>query len=317
MRVAEPPPVVVFAPSLILTVTIESGSGGAPELHLHAGGQGLWVARMAASLGAQVTLCTALGGESGHVLAGLLAGEEIDLVSVTSMGSNGSYVHDRRSGERTPIVEIAGAALSRHELDDLYGKTLLAALRSGTLILAGPQDRTIAGAIYARLAKDARENDVAVIADLTGEPLAGALAGGVTLLKISDKELQGEGFPPTKEQLVGQLRAIARLHERGARNVILSRGQAGALALVDGQLHEITGPRLTAADRHGTGDSMTAAAAVGIAQGLAPHDWLTLATSAGTLNATRHGLGTGTRAEIEQLRDLIQIHTLPHTMRDI
>ena len=39
-----------------------------PEVHLHAGGQGFWVARLAATLGAEVRLCCALGGEPGRVL---------------------------------------------------------------------------------------------------------------------------------------------------------------------------------------------------------------------------------------------------------
>src|SRR5581483_11719386 len=37
--------IAVVSPSLWLTVTIEAGAGG-PEVHLHAGGQGFWVARM-------------------------------------------------------------------------------------------------------------------------------------------------------------------------------------------------------------------------------------------------------------------------------
>ncbi len=41
-----------------------------PEVHVHAGGQGFWVARMAAKLGAEVALCCALGGEPGRVLPG-------------------------------------------------------------------------------------------------------------------------------------------------------------------------------------------------------------------------------------------------------
>jgi 1-phosphofructokinase len=292
----------------MLTVTIEQDPTGEPELHIHAGGQGLWVARMAASLGARVTLCSALGGESGQVLAGLLANEEIELFSAVSAGANGAYVHDRRDGERRSVVEIAGAPLSRHELDDLYGKTLMAALDCGTLVLTGSRDRVVAREVYHRLALDARVNGVSVVADLTGEPLAGALAGGVTLLKIS-----AEALP--RQDLLGNGRddlhgAIAELHRRGAQNVIISRAEAGALALVDDALVEVVGPRLTPADYHGAGDSMTAAAAVGIARGLSAGEWLRLATSAGAVNATRHGLGTGARAEIEQLAGRVEVRPL-------
>ena len=299
--------VAVFAPSLILTVAIEQGAGG-PELHIHAGGQGLWVARMAASLGAKALLCSALGGESGAVLAGLLARSGIELISSRSAGANGAYVHDRRGGERRPVVEIAGRPLTRHELDDLYGKALIAALDCGTLVLAGSQDRLIDPDIYRRLAVDTRENGVAVVADLTGAPLAGALEGGLTLLKISEEELARAGLQ--SGSLDAQLASVAELHRRGADNVILSRGRAGALALADGQLREVVGPPLIAADYPGTGDSMTAAAAVGISRGLSASDWLRLAAAAGAVNATRHGLGTGARNEIEHLSGHVQIRSL-------
>jgi hypothetical protein len=48
----EPVQLAVFAPSPIVTVTVEEATAGGPEIHFHAGGQGFWVARMAARLGA-------------------------------------------------------------------------------------------------------------------------------------------------------------------------------------------------------------------------------------------------------------------------
>ena len=58
-------------PAPVLTITVEPGPDG-PEVHLHAGGQGFWVAHLAATLGSAVTLCCALGGEPGRVLRGLI-----------------------------------------------------------------------------------------------------------------------------------------------------------------------------------------------------------------------------------------------------
>ena len=58
--------VAVFAPSPVVTITVEAGSGNEPEIHLHAGGQGFWVARMAARLGAKVSLCVAAWWRERH-----------------------------------------------------------------------------------------------------------------------------------------------------------------------------------------------------------------------------------------------------------
>lgn len=57
----------VFAADPLLTVTVEAG-GEADEIHLHAGGQGFWVAQMIANLRVDVSLCGPFGGESGRVV---------------------------------------------------------------------------------------------------------------------------------------------------------------------------------------------------------------------------------------------------------
>ena len=60
---------MVFAPAVTLTVTIEEGR----ESHLHAGGQGFWVAQLMAELGVDVTMVAPLGGETGVVLSAIVA----------------------------------------------------------------------------------------------------------------------------------------------------------------------------------------------------------------------------------------------------
>jgi 1-phosphofructokinase len=74
---AKPSGITIFAPTPLLTVTMEAKSDGRAELHIHAGGQGFWVARMIARLGERVTLCTPLGGDTGRLLKTLMADEGV------------------------------------------------------------------------------------------------------------------------------------------------------------------------------------------------------------------------------------------------
>src|SRR5438128_476535 len=110
--------VVVLEPSPLLTVTVEAARDG-DEVHLHAGGQGSWVSHMLSELEVPVTLVAAIGGETGRVLAGLLAGMTAELVAVPVEASNACYVDDRRSGQRQRLAETPPPVLSRHDVDDL------------------------------------------------------------------------------------------------------------------------------------------------------------------------------------------------------
>ena len=300
------PTVAVFAPSPLVTVTIEPGDPD-PEIHFHAGGQGVWVARLAGALGARVLLATTLGGESGRVLSAVLGAPGVEVHAVTIASANGAYVHDRRSGRRRAIVEVPAPRLRRHEVDDLYGVALADALAAGVACLTGPQHAGVLDPeVYRRLASDLRRNGVTVLADLTGPALDAALQGGVDVLKLSVDELVTTGWATGRDQasLADSLRA---LRHAGARTVIASRGAQGALVLADDRLLELEGLAVTPADPRGSGDSMVAAMAVSLAEGRQLEETLRIGAAAGALNATRHGLGTGTRAEIEQISRSVRL----------
>lgn len=302
--------IAVFAPSPLLTVTIEPGTDR-PEVHIHAGGQGFWVARLAATLGADVVLCCALGDEPGRVLKGLIEAEPLTLRAADAGTPNGVYVHDRRSGERVEVVNVASRPLARHASDELYGIALGAGLDADVTLVTGCQPPDVIDAdLYRRLVGDLRSNGKLVIADLAGPPLPAALEGGVELLRLSDEELVSDQYAASDAD-ADIVAGAYRLHDAGARYVLVSRGSAPAV-LIDGAMDpvriDLVGPVFEALDRHGTGDSMFAATGVGLARGMSIIDALRLGAAAGALNATRRGLGTGTRQEIERLARHVQIN---------
>ena len=302
---------VVFAPSPLLTVTVEADTPG-QEIHLHAGGQGFWVARMAALLGVEVSLCCALGGESGAVLRALIARENVELLSVDCAASNGVYIHARRGGVLEQVARTASKRLSRHEADELYGLALSAALDTNVALLTGVDPPSVLDSeIYRRLAGDLRSNGVTVIADLAGSALKAALAGGLDLLKISEEEVLSGGLAHSAS-VTDLMEALQGLHESGAQTVLISRAEEPALVLdgASGRYLELVGPRVEALEPRGTGDSMFAALGASLASGQELDAALRLATAAGCLNATRHGLGTGTRQQIQRLGGHIEITEL-------
>ena len=284
----------MFAPSPLLTVTIEPGATR-PEVHLHPGGQGYWAARLAATLGADVVLCCALGGEPGRVLRGLIDEDPLTLRAADAGTPNGVYVHDRRSGTRVEVVSVESRPLGRHAADELYGIALGAGLDADVTMVTGCQpDDVIDAELYRRLVGDLRANGKCVIADLTGPPLRATLEGGVELLKLSEVELINEGYSAT-DASAEVIAGARRLHAQGAGHVLVSRGSAPAL-LIGGMLSapvELVPPAFESLDERGAGDSMFAATGVGLAPGDG-HDRRTAAGHGGR-RAQRHPPRSGHR----------------------
>jgi 1-phosphofructokinase len=280
------------------------------EVHLHAGGQGFWIARLVAELGVDVVLCGSFGGETGKVAKALVLAEGVKVRGVDVSGFNGAYVHDRRSGERVETAHMAGDALTRHELDELYGIVLLEGIESDVTVLGGPTGPPIVPAsTYRRLAIDLRSNGGKVVADLSGDPLRCALEGGVDVLKVSEEELSREGRADEADT-DSLVKAMLALTDDGAQHVVTTRAADPALALVNGEFYTIKPPRLTAEDHRGAGDSLTAGLAATIAQRGDIVEGLRLGAAAGALNVTRRGLATGRREEIERLAARVEVGRL-------
>lgn len=305
------PKVAIFSPNPMISIAIESfSSEGGDDIHLHPAGQGAWVARMAAELGADPVLCGFIGGEVGTVLRPLLEEMPIELRLVETAEPSGVYIHDRRSGEREPIAQSAAFPASRHEVDDLFSVTVAAALDCDLLAVCGPYpDNTVPLEIYAGLVADVKANGVPVIVDLSSPRLDKALEGKPDLVKINDWQIAGyiSGPVDTEEQMRA---AMERVAAAGAESVIVTRAGDPALALRDGRFIELTPPKFDRGAREGCGDSMMGALSATLAAGREWEDVLRLSAAAGATNFLRAGLGTGSQAVIEELAPRVHLREL-------
>jgi 1-phosphofructokinase len=304
------PRVAVFSPAPLLSIELEPSDDTDADVHLHAGGQGFWVARMVRALRAHPLLCAPFGGESGRALCALIEHEGVEARAVEIEAANAVTMEDHRAHEPNLVVQTPVPRLGRHDIDELYTITVGAAIEAGTCVVAGAQNaQVLDNDVYRRLVADLVANDVHVVADLCGEPLRAALDGGLPLLKISHEELERDGWA-TGSDVDAVVKGIEALRRAGAHDVVVSRAGEPAIAAVDDRLVEVHAPQFEVVEPRGAGDSMTAGLGVALARGLGVDDALRLATAAGALNVTRHGLATGHADAIEQLATRVEVSDL-------
>jgi 1-phosphofructokinase len=302
--------VAIFGPHPVLTVTLEREGATREQVHFHAGGQGVWVARMVAALGADPVLCGLIGGESGQLLEGLLADLPGELRLVRTAAASGCYVTDRRAGARQVLTCAFSDPPSRHELDELFSLTCAEAIACGWLVVTNPlPGESLPLEIYGDLVADARAGGCRTLVDLSSPRLDSALRGEPDLVKLNDWQLAELVRGPVSEP--AQLHDAARLLlERGARAVIVTRGEQPGLVLTAERAFELVPPRFERGFREGCGDAMLGALAGSWAAGATFEHALAVGAAAGAANFLRHGLGSASREVVESLLGSVQLNEL-------
>ena len=304
------PPVCVFSSHPLLGITIERRGTDQDDVHMHPAGQGVWVARMAAELGAHPILCGFIGGETGKVLRPLLDELDAELRLVPADAASGTYVIDRRSGERDMIASAWSDPPSRHEIDDLFSVTVAAALESEVLVVCGQvPPEALPLEIYGNLVADARTGGTRTIIDLSPPRLNNALEGGPDFVKLDDWQLAEflEGPATEPEQIAEGAR---RVLDAGAGCVMVTRGGDPALVMTADRTWELKPPRFSRGASEGSGDSMVGALAATLARGMDIEDALRWGGAAGAANFLRHGLGTGSRDVVSDIMPRVELRPL-------
>jgi 1-phosphofructokinase len=303
------PRIAVFGPCPLLTVTVEALPGDRDDIHLHPGGQGVWVTRTAGELGADPTLCSFIGGETGVVLQPLLEALPGKLRLVSTATTSGCAIVDRRQGERRVVAARWSEPVSRHEIDDLVSIACAEALGSKALAVCGGYPAgVVPDTVYGELVATARANGVPSFVDLSSPSLDGALEAGPDVVKINDWQLaewlsapvDGARWRPAAERLLGA----------GARAAVITRAGEPALAVRDGKAWEVVPPRLERGFREGCGDSMLGAMAAVTAAGEGWEDSLVVGAAAGAACFLRQGLGSAKRDVIDELAERVELRPL-------
>lgn len=188
-----------------------------------------------------------------------------------------------RAAEETDL-NASGPKIEEAEIEAFL--LLLDQLKKGDyLVLAGSVPPIVARSAYERILEKVSDKEVSVIVDAEGELLKRTLHYHPFLIKPNEEELNGlfSVTIKTKEDVVSCAR---RLQDLGARNVLVSLGEKGAILVTqEGKVMEQEAYQGTVKNTVGAGDSMVAGFLAGYLKKESFEEALRLAVRTGSASA--------------------------------
>ncbi len=254
---------------------------------IYFGGKGINVSVVLSELGIRSKALGFVAGFTGDAIENGLkeSGVETDFVHL----KNGfSRINVKiKSGEETEL-NGCGPDINDEALSELFDK--LKMLKNGDmLVLAGSIPNTLPSDIYETILQFLADKDIKIVVDAAKDLLIKTLKYKPFIIKPNNYELE-EIFGKSLETDDEIADCAAKLKEMGAKNVLVSMAEKGALLLDEnGVIHKCGVCSGSVKNSVGAGDSMVA----GFIAGLADGDYeyaLKLGTACGGATAFSEGL---------------------------
>lgn len=251
---------ITFNPSLDYVLKVPELSFGkinrSENEKIYIGGKGINVSRVLNTLGMKSIPLGFIAGFTGKELNSKLISYGIDSDFIELKEGN-TRINIKIKGEVEtainadgPIINDYSIALLLKKIDDLTNDDIV--------IIAGNVPKNIDYSIYALICKKLYDKNIPFIVDACDKNLIDVLKYNPFLIKPNKEEL--ESTLGVKINNIDDLRkAVLKLKEMGALNVLVSLGSDGAF-LVDDSLNEyaLDAPSINVVNTVGAGDSMLA-----------------------------------------------------------
>jgi 1-phosphofructokinase len=236
---------------------VRGGLTRAARTRVDGGGKGVNVTRALAANGYPSIAVLPTGGAEGAQLMALLEAEQLLVRPVQIAGAIRANVTIVEPDGTTTKINEPGPTLSNDEVAQLTDALLQAAKGADWAVLSGSLPPGSPADLYATLTMRLRAQGVRVAVDTDGAGLPATFAAAPDLVKPNQRELaQASGMAVAGR--ADALVAVDRIRAAGARTVLASLAEDGALLVDDGGAYhgtaELSEPRSTV----GAGDAMLA-----------------------------------------------------------
>ena len=293
---------VTFNPAVDYIVHTKELRAGATNRsdseEIYFGGKGINVSIVLSELGVKSKALGFVAGFTGAAIERGVSEKGIDADFVHLSGGFSRINVKIKSDEETEL-NGQGPKIPDEAVQQLFAK--LDELQDGdTLVLAGSIPSSLPSDIYERILARLSGRKIRAVVDATKDLLVKVLKYHPFLIKPNNFEL-GEIFGVELHTADEIVKYAEKLHEMGARNVLVSMAGDGAVLLDEtGKTHVCGVCRGTVKNSVGAGDSMVAGFIAGCEK--AGYEYaLRLGTAAGGATAFSEGLATK-----EKINELLQ-----------
>ena len=271
------------------------------EEALYYGGKGINVSVILTRLGIKNKALGFIAGFTGNELERMLRADGINCDFIR-LQSGSTRINVKIKADTELDINAQGPDVTETDINNLLDK--LDEIKSGDyLVLAGSVPKTVPEDIYERILQRLNGKGVNFIVDATGSLLLNVLKYEPFLVKPNHHEL-GDLFGVTAKTDEEIETYAKKLQKTGARNVLVSRSEDGAM-LVDesGGVQKIGNAEGRLINSVGCGDSMVAGFIAGYMNNNDYSHALRFGTACG--NATAYSEGLAEKEEIYRIYELL------------
>jgi len=272
------------------------------------GGKGTNVSRAVKALGRETKALAIVGGHAGaHVVDMIEQQDGVPCVPVRVAATTRTIttILEESLHRQTAFFE-PGPRITSTEAARVVDTFRGAVGGARVVTFNGTVSDTILDGLYRELIPIAKAAGAITILDSHGAPFALGLEATPYMIKPNVAETEElVGF--TLDTDTARWKAIAQFHDRGVELVVLSLGAEGALVSRAGERFHVNPPSVTEVNAVGSGDSLVAAFAIGLAENMPLEEMAILGVAAGAANAMSWDIGHFTSSEVEALRNRITV----------
>lgn len=274
-------------------------------------GKGVNAARAVRALGEPVCTTGFAAGRMGRMFARLAENEGLNgrWVWVAGETRTAIAIHDPEGGTDATLISGPAPRVCQEDWLRLRRRVLAEAKNASIVCFAGSLPAGSPLDEYAGLVLELGRRGIPVWVDCDGEALREVLKGRPDGVKINLREASGLTGVPA-DDLSGARQAAMDLLQRGARQVIVTLGEHGALYVGETGCWVVQAPPVDGfASSVGSGDAFLGGLLVGLARRQPLDECLRSAAAAGAANTLSLGGGHFSVADYQRL--LLEVRVAP------